>query len=95
MCSSDLHSGNAAQREIGHDALVTHLQVGSIVEGSDAEVDGDEIDLSAYADPQACVAAVNASVDDVNDQACALWEEAHAEEPDDDEETATAPDATV
>ena len=55
---------------------VRALLVGSIVEGSDAEVTADWIDL-LIEDPDEAVLKFNAAVEWVNDEACALWEEAN------------------
>jgi hypothetical protein len=62
---------------------VRSLRVGSIVEGSDAEVTGREIDLLAYDDDEAAVAAFDSEVDDVNTEACRLWDEANTDEGED------------
>jgi hypothetical protein len=59
---------------------VRYLRVGSIVEGSDAEVRADWIDLVECESPEAAVALFNRTVEWVNDEACALWEEANAED---------------
>lgn len=56
---------------------VRYLLVGSIVEGSDAEVVADPIDLLSYEDPADAVKAFNDAVEEVNDEACSLWEEAN------------------
>lgn len=77
------HSGNLLGIENGN---VRQLLVGSIVEGSDAEVSADPIDLIDYEDPEEAVKVFNTTVDWVNDEACALWTEANDEEGDEDEE---------
>lgn len=59
---------------------VRRLLVGSIVEGSDAEVTADPIDLVACESPEAAVELFNRTVDWVNDEACALWNDANAED---------------
>lgn len=59
---------------------VRYLLVGSIVEGSDAEVTADWIDLVECESPEAAVALFSKTVDWVNDEACALWDEANTEE---------------
>ena len=59
---------------------VRYLLVGSIVEGSDAEVCADWIDLVECESPEDAVERFNRTVEWVNDEACALWEEANAEE---------------
>jgi hypothetical protein len=61
---------------------VRYLLVGSIVEGSDAEVTADPIDLCECESPEAAVKLFNRTVEWVNDEACALWDEANAEESD-------------
>ena len=58
---------------------VRYLLVGSIVEGSDAEVTADPIDLVECESPEAAVEMFNRTVEWVNDEACALWEEANSE----------------
>jgi len=63
---------------------VRYLLVGSIVEGSDAEVTADPIDLVECESPEAAVALFNRTVEWVNDVACALWREANAEETDEE-----------
>jgi hypothetical protein len=63
---------------------VRYLLVGSIVEGSDAAVCADWIDLVECESPEAAVALFNRTVEWVNDEACALWEEANAEETDEE-----------
>ena len=70
------HSGNLLGIENGN---VRQLLVGSIVEGSDADVCADPIDLIDYEDPEEAVKVFNATVDWVNDEACALWDEANEE----------------
>jgi len=59
---------------------VRALLVGSIVEGSDAEVKGDFFDLLNYEDPDKCVADFNLQVEAVNNEACLLWEEQNGED---------------
>lgn len=59
---------------------VRALLVGSIVENSDAEVTGRELDLLTFKTPEDAVAAFNHEVEQVNAEACALWDEANAEE---------------
>lgn len=68
---------------------IRQIGVSSIVEGSDAEVPLQWLDLEAFADPdgdyegdladlaKAAVAAFGRIVDEVNAEACALWEEAN------------------
>ena len=77
------HSGNLLGIENGN---VRQLLVGSIVEGSDAEVCADPIDLIDYEDPEEAVKVFNTTVDWVNDEACALWSEANEEDQDETEE---------
>lgn len=62
---------------------VRALLVGSIVEGSDAEVTGCEVDLIKFDEPEHAVAAFNHEVDQVNTYACALWDEANDEDEED------------
>ena len=59
---------------------VRSLMVGSIIENSDAEVPGIVIDLIEYETPEDAVAAFNNAVEEVNDLACALWDEANGDE---------------
>lgn len=54
---------------------VRALLVGSIVENSDAEVRADWIDLFDYETPTDAVAAFDAAVQWVDDEACSLWSE--------------------
>lgn len=64
---------------------VRALLVGSIVEGSDAEVLGRGIDLMDYMDEGGeakAVEAFNREVEQVNDEACRLWGEANNEDTD-------------
>ena len=56
------------------------LLVGSIVEGSDAEVTADWIDLLECESPDDAVNKFNDTVAWVNDEACALLEEANGDE---------------
>lgn len=56
---------------------VRALLVGSIVEGSDAEVTADQIDLLTFDDPADAVRTFTDAVAWVNDEACALWDEAN------------------
>ena len=62
--------------DISNDS-VRALQIGSIVEGSDAEVNADPIDLMEFDDPAEAVTAFNATLTWVDDEACGLWEEAN------------------
>lgn len=59
---------------------VRYLLVGSIVEGSDAEVTADWIDLLECETPEDAVKQFNETVEWVNDEACALWDEANNDE---------------
>lgn len=59
---------------------VRYLLVGSIVEGSDAEVTADWIDLLECETPEAAVKLFNDTVAWVNDEACRLWDEANTDE---------------
>ena len=63
-------------REVNKDE-VRYLLVGSIVEGSDAEVTADWIDLLECETPEDAVKQFNDTVAWVNEQACALWDEAN------------------
>ena len=65
---------------------VRYLLVGSIVEGSDAEVTADWIDLVECESPEAAVKLFNDTVEWVNDEACALWDEANEEDKEGDDE---------
>lgn len=61
---------------------VCALLVGSIVEGSDAEVCADPINLIDYIDEDGAVkslAAFNQSVEWVNDEAARIWDESNIE----------------
>ena len=82
-----LHDGSTVDcDELGNVKLgdVRSLLVGSIVEGSDAEVTADPIDLMSFDKPEDAVEAFNRAVEWVNDEACALWEEANGDEIDED-----------
>lgn len=65
---------------------VRYLLVGSIVEGSDAEVNATPIDLVECESPEAAVELFNRTVEWVNDEACALWEEANSEDEEGEDE---------
>jgi hypothetical protein len=67
------HSGNLQGIYSGE---VRALLVGSIVEGSDADVTGSEIDLLTVED---AVATFNREVDTVDREANRLWDEANEE----------------
>jgi hypothetical protein len=56
---------------------VRYLLIGSIVEGSDAEVVADWIDLLDCESPEDAVRQFNETVEWVNAEACALWEDAN------------------
>lgn len=71
------HSGDLTGIE---NSNVRQLLVGSIVEGSDAEVCADPIDLIDYDDPQEAVRVFNKTVEWVNDEACTLWHEVNDQE---------------
>jgi nitrogen regulatory protein PII-like uncharacterized protein len=58
---------------------VRALEVGSIVEGIDACVEGEELDLLKFEDPAEARKAFWEIVDRVNREACDLWEEANGE----------------
>lgn len=74
------HTGNLAGIENGN---VRALLVGSIVEGSDAEVTGSVVDLLTDAAYEEVIASLEEEIGDVNDEAGRLWEEANAEEEED------------
>lgn len=59
---------------------VRYLLLGSIVEGSDAEVTADWIDLRECESPEDAVKAFETTLAWVNDEACALWDEANSGE---------------
>ena len=69
-------------REVNKDE-VRYLLVGSIVEGSDAGVTADWIDLLECETPEKAVERFNRTVAWVNDEACALWDEANNDEGED------------
>lgn len=60
---------------------VRALLVGSIVEGIDSDVRGEEIDLMKYAQdehgPEQALADFDHQVEQVNNEACALWNMTH------------------
>jgi hypothetical protein len=58
---------------------VAALQIGSIVEGSEATVEGDILYLDSLP-PTKLVKEFNRQLEAVNDEACALWDEANGEE---------------
>lgn len=77
------HSGNLDGIDNGN---VQALLLGSIVEGSDADVTADPINLLKYmdeGDEQRLIADFDKTLDWVVDEACRLWDEANNE---DDEE---------
>lgn len=81
--SVKLHDGtwrHCGQLEGIDNGNVRALMVGSIVEGSDAEAVGQVLDLMEFESPEDAVAAFNREVAWVNDEACALWEEANNQE---------------
>jgi hypothetical protein len=71
------HTGDLRGIDNGN---VRALLVGSIVENSDAEMVGREIDLLTYDDPDDAVKRLDHEVEQVNAQACALWVEANKDE---------------
>lgn len=78
-----LHDGtwrHCGQLEGIDNGNVRALLVGSIVEGSDAEVKGKVLDLINFESPEDAVAAFNREVEEVNAEACALWDEANNDE---------------
>jgi len=56
---------------------VSGILIGSIVEGSDAEVSADWINLIDYETPESAVDAFNDALEWVNAEACALWNESN------------------
>lgn len=73
------HTGDLSGIDNGN---VAALLVGSIVEGSDAEVRADVIELINYldeGDEQRLVDEFNRTIDWVDDEACRLWDEANEE----------------
>lgn len=69
------HSGNLDGIDNGN---VQALLLGSIVEGSDADVTADPISLFNYmdeGDEKRLIADFDKTVDWVNDEACRIWEE--------------------
>lgn len=80
--SVKLHDGtwrHRGQLEGIDNGNVRALMVKSIVEGSDAEVFGKVLDLMLFDTPEDAVAAFNREVEEVNAEACALWEEANSD----------------
>lgn len=63
---------------------VRYLLVGSIVEGSDAEVSADPIDLLACESPEEAVKRFSSAVEWVNNEVFSLWHEANDDEDDED-----------
>ena len=64
---------------------VRALLLGSIVEGSDAEVYGRDLDLLVYVegdDQTTALTAFNDALQEVDDEACRLWDEANEGNPD-------------
>lgn len=57
-----------------------YLTVGSIAEGSDAEVSADPIDLVECESPKAAVELFKRTVEWVNDEACALLDDDNSEQ---------------
>ena len=65
----------------GNGIYVTAVSVSSIVEGSDAEVPATVIDIDPFEqDGEELKTAFYAAVEDVNRQACELWEEANGDD---------------
>ena len=74
------HTGNLDGIDSGN---VRALLLGSIVEGSDAEVCADPIDLMDYmneGDEKRLIEDFDKTLDWVDDEACRLWDEANNEE---------------
>ena len=73
------HSGNLDGIDNGN---VQALLLGSIVEGSDADVTADPISLLNYmdeGDEKRLIADFDKTIDWVNDEACRIWEEENKE----------------
>lgn len=65
---------------------VAALKVGSIVEGSDAEIEGDVLDLVSYdEDPDALRLDFERQLVGVNDQVQTIWYEMHPDEGSDED----------
>jgi hypothetical protein len=82
-----LHDGSVRYCDNLHgidNGNVRALGVSSIVEGSDAEVPMRWLDLMAPESAEDAVTLFNALVEDVNAEACALWDEANADESEDE-----------
>ena len=69
-----LWNGSEAQRSLVLLSRVRALGVSSIVEGSDAEVPVRWLELEGHTDPGK---AFDAIVEEVDAEACRLWDEAH------------------
>lgn len=80
------HSGDLDGIDNGN---VQALLLGSIVEGSDAEVNAEPISLLDYieeeGDEKRLIKDFDKAIDWVNDEACSLWHEANDEEDEEDE----------
>lgn len=75
-----LWNGNEAQRSLHLLPRVRALGISSIVEGSDAEVPLVWLELDTCADAADAIARFDKIVEEVDDEACRLWDEAHTEE---------------
>lgn len=63
-----------------HNGDIAAILIGSIVEGSDAEVCADWIELSECESPEDAVRLFNQTVEWVDSEATALWNEANMDE---------------
>ncbi len=70
------HTGNLSGIQPGD---VRALLLGSIVENSDAEIVGKELDLMTYEAPEEAVSAFGRSVEDAEAEADVMWNLAEAE----------------
>ena len=59
---------------------VAALKVGSIVEGSDAEVEGDVMELVSFEQPEDLVERFDQQLEGVNRQARSIWYDLHPDE---------------
>ena len=77
----DLRKLGASWEEVEANGYeIEAIDVSSIVEGSDAEVPGEQLLLSDFKTPADLDEAFYKLVEDVNDEACRLWDEANSEE---------------
>ncbi len=73
-----LWNGSDGQRSGVLLARVVALGISSIVEGSDAEVPLSWLELDTCTDAADAIARFDKIVEQVDDEACRLWDEAHA-----------------